>query len=85
MLINCAGVFGSRAPFAELRAQDFISNFTTNAVGPFMVTQQLHRVGLLGKTAPSLVVHISTVMASLGDNSINVGGSYAYRYDDHVA
>jgi NAD(P)-dependent dehydrogenase (short-subunit alcohol dehydrogenase family) len=65
----------------ELEAHDFIATFSTNAVGPFLVVQQLLQAGLLGPPG-SLVVNISSIMASHGDPSISsvTPGGYAYRW-----
>ncbi|GAX74643.1 hypothetical protein CEUSTIGMA_g2091.t1 [Chlamydomonas eustigma] len=82
VLINNAGVFGRRLGFLELEAEDFLKTFTTNTVGPFLVSQELYRQGLLGgERGQSLVVNISSVMSSHGDQAKDNsgGGAYAYR------
>ncbi|GFH27717.1 uncharacterized protein HaLaN_26087, partial [Haematococcus lacustris] len=52
----------------------------TNAMGPFFVTQQLVKAGLLGPPG-SLVVNITSIMSSHGDQTVSsvTGGGYAYR------
>ena len=68
---------------------DFMPVFATNAVGPFLVTQQLLAQGLLG-AAPgggggggrgSLVVNVTSVMASHQDAAVSgaTPGAFAYR------
>ncbi|KAF8067339.1 csgA [Scenedesmus sp. PABB004] len=80
VLINNAGVYGRRLALAEFEADDFTSVFQTNAVGPFLVVQQLLKHGLLGPPG-SLVVNVSSVMASHGDAAVSsvTPGGYAYR------
>lgn len=82
VLINNAGVYGRRATLPEFTADDLTSVFTTNTVGPFLVVQQLLAAGLLGLPGgPSLVVNVSSVMASHGDQAVSsvTPGGYAYR------
>lgn len=43
VLVNNAGVYGRRLGFSELNAEDFSFAFQTNAIGPFLVSQQLHK------------------------------------------
>jgi NAD(P)-dependent dehydrogenase (short-subunit alcohol dehydrogenase family) len=43
LLINNAGVYGKRGGFADFRQQDFLEVYATNAVGPYLVAQQLHQ------------------------------------------
>lgn len=80
ILINNAGVYGRRLGLAELEAGDFAYAMQTNAIGPFLVVQQLLKQGLLGPPG-SLVVNVTSIMASQGDqtvSSVTLGG-YAYR------
>lgn len=80
VLINNAGMYGKRLSLADFEADDFNSVFQTNAVGPFLVVQQLLKQGLLGPPG-SLVVNVSSIMASHGDEEVSsaAGGGYAYR------
>lgn len=80
LLINNAGVYGRRLGLAELEASDFHTAFATNTVGPFLVVQQLLAQGLLGPPG-SLIVNISSIMASNADETVSgaTGGGYAYR------
>ena len=50
-------------------------------LGPFFVIQQLLKQGLLGGETPTLLVNMSTVVASHGDQAVSsvTGGGYAYR------
>lgn len=80
VLINNAGIYGRRLSLAEFEAEDFSTVFQTNAVGPFLVVQQLLKQGLLGPPG-SLVVNVTSIMASHGDETVSsaAGGGYAYR------
>ncbi|WIA13036.1 hypothetical protein OEZ85_006644 [Tetradesmus obliquus] len=80
VLINNAGMYGRRLQLAEFEAEDFMTVFQTNAVGPFLVVQQLLKQGLLGPPG-SLVVNVSSIMASHGDETVSgiTPGGYAYR------
>jgi NAD(P)-dependent dehydrogenase (short-subunit alcohol dehydrogenase family) len=81
ILINNAGAYGRRLQLADLEASDFHYAFQTNTVGPFLVVQQLLKQGLLGPPG-SLVVNITSIMASHGDQTISsvTPGGYAYRF-----
>eukprot|EP00775_Hariotina_reticulata_P011289 gene11289-11439_t len=80
VLINNAGVYGRRLQLADLEAADFQYAFQTNTVGPFLVIQQLLKQGLLGPPG-SLVVNITSIMSSHGDQTVSsvTPGGYAYR------
>lgn len=41
MLVNNAGVYGERPTLGSFTEQHFLHNFTTNAMGPFFVVQEL--------------------------------------------
>jgi NAD(P)-dependent dehydrogenase (short-subunit alcohol dehydrogenase family) len=81
VLINNAGMYGRRLQLAEFEAEDFMAVFQTNTVGPFLVVQQLLKQGLLGPPG-SLVVNVSSIMASHGDETVSgvTPGGYAYRW-----
>ncbi|GBF88259.1 hypothetical protein Rsub_00971 [Raphidocelis subcapitata] len=85
VLINNAGIYspdGRRPALDEFRQADFLPVFATNAVGPFLVTQQLLRRGLLGAPGgPSTVVNVSSIMGSHGDTTISAvtPGAFSYR------
>eukprot|EP00887_Chlorella_sp_A99_P001234 scaffold14.g1234.t1 len=76
VLINNAGVL-RRVGFSEATPADFNFSFAVNAVGPMLTVQALHRAGLLGGAAPSLIAGVTSKMGSVDDNKS--GGSYAYR------
>lgn len=70
VLINNAGVYAKgESPV------DFQNSFQVNAVAPFLITKAL--LPKLRKSKQPRVIQISTLMASIKDNSS--GGSYAYR------
>ena len=77
-VINNAGVYGRRVGLKDVRAEDMVGDFTVNSIGPLLVVQQLHKAGLLGGRAPSLVANVTSKMGSVDDNGS--GGSYAYRW-----
>lgn len=77
LVINNAGIYGSRVGFGEMTAETMLDVFRTNAVGPLMLTQALHAESLLGGESETLLAHITSKMGSVDDNGS--GGSYAYR------
>jgi NAD(P)-dependent dehydrogenase (short-subunit alcohol dehydrogenase family) len=80
LLINNAGIYGRRGNLVDFEATDFQAVFNANAVGPFLVVQNLLKQGLLGPPG-STVVNITSIMASHGDPTISsvTPGGYAYR------
>ena len=72
LLINNAGIIGSRDGLKKIEMNDHLNTFQTNTLGPLFVTK--HCRSLLGKG--STVVNISSLMGSIDDSS---GGSYSYR------
>jgi len=75
VLINNAGLYGTRPEFEGLEIDDVRRVFEVNAFGPLRVTQALLpnlRAGGLKKVA-----HLTSKMGSIADNTS--GGSYAYR------
>ncbi|GAB4820966.1 hypothetical protein N2152v2_008012 [Parachlorella kessleri] len=74
LVINNAGIV-RRAGLADVTAADMLDCFVTNTIGPLLVTQQLHKQGLL--RAESMVAQITSKVGSIDDNGR--GGSYAYR------
>eukprot|EP00878_Enallax_costatus_P037327 GHUV01042151.1.p1 GENE.GHUV01042151.1~~GHUV01042151.1.p1 ORF type:complete len:192 (+),score=45.44 GHUV01042151.1:251-826(+) len=57
----------------------FNETFHTNAVGPFLATQELVKHGLLGGSTPSLCVYVSSLGGSISDSSLSQVKMYAYR------
>jgi NAD(P)-dependent dehydrogenase (short-subunit alcohol dehydrogenase family) len=79
-IIYNAGVYGPRAPFGEVKAQDMLEVFKINTIGPLLVAQYF--IPLMGngngKTKHKPVLGIlSSKVGSVDDNGS--GGSYAYR------
>lgn len=70
ILINNAGVL-----VKSESESDFLSSFQLNSVVPFLMTLKL--LPYLKNSKNPKVVHISTMMGSIADNSS--GGYYAYR------
>ncbi|PSC75715.1 NADH-dependent fumarate reductase [Micractinium conductrix] len=77
LLINNAGVYSRRVGFSDVTHDDMLAAFTTNAIGPLMVVQQLHKRGVLGGARPTLVANVTSKVGSIDDNKS--GGGYAYR------
>lgn len=77
LVINNAGIYGSRVGFGDMTAGTMMDVFNTNAVGPLMLTQALYAENLLGGKSGTLLAHITSKMGSVDDNGS--GGSYAYR------
>lgn len=70
VLINNAGIYEQ-----ETTKNAFLKSFEVNAYTPFMVTETL--ISKLKSSAIPKVIHITSLMGSIGDNSS--GNSYAYR------
>ena len=75
LLINNAGVLGKMQPLEELDLDDMMRTFRVNAVGTLDVTRAL--LPHLRRGSGRKVVHVSTGMASISDNTS--GGAYGYR------
>lgn len=74
LLIHNAGVFGAHEETIEEVDADVLERtFRVNAIGPLLLTHALW--GKLGQG--SKIVHVTSKMGSIGDNSS--GGRYAYR------
>lgn len=74
LLVNNAGVMGSKESFPQLSEDDFLKVFDVNCLGAFRVTKGL--LPLLQETRGN-VVFITSLMGSIEDN--RSGGSYPYR------
>jgi NAD(P)-dependent dehydrogenase (short-subunit alcohol dehydrogenase family) len=74
LLINNAGVASGWEGLSQFDAQKALEVYDTNALGPMRVTSALLPQLRLAK---GRVFHVSSGMASIGDNSR--GGAYAYR------
>ncbi|KAL4457577.1 hypothetical protein ABPG75_012442 [Micractinium tetrahymenae] len=79
LLVNNAGVTDGWKELGEVSAQDMLDCFVPNCIGPLLVTQQLHKQGVLGSRSggSSLVANMSSKMGSIDDNGS--GSEYAYR------
>jgi len=75
VLINNAGVMGKMQALADLDMADVLHTIDTNALGPLRVTGAL--LPNLRRAATKKIVHISSGMGSISDNSS--GGAYGYR------
>jgi len=66
ILINNAGIAGSGYPretLATVTTKDYLDTYTTNVVGPSLLTQQL--LPLLKKSPHARVINVSTIMGSI--------------------
>lgn len=75
VLINNAGVYPEDGPFLSSHEDEFKRCFEVNIFGPMRVTRALF--ALLKKAQAPLVIHITSKMGSIHDNTS--GGHYAYR------
>ena len=76
ILINNAGTYGSRDPnLLALDLAEVRRVFEVNCVGPLRVSRAF--LPLLKKAPGAKLIHITSLMGSLADNSS--GGAYAYR------
>jgi NAD(P)-dependent dehydrogenase (short-subunit alcohol dehydrogenase family) len=76
LLINNAGILEGSG-LSSVDAEEMVRLFMTNTVGPLLVTQQLHKQGLLGKPG-SIVANMTSKMGSVEDNN-GMGSYYSYR------
>ena len=67
LVINNAGV-GAWEGLDEVDTTTMVSLFTTNTLGPLLVTQQLHKLGLIGPPG-SIVANMTS--------KVNRAGGYA--------
>jgi NAD(P)-dependent dehydrogenase (short-subunit alcohol dehydrogenase family) len=74
-LINNAGIYGENLPFESLSWEKAMTTLATNAIAPMRVTRAL--LPWLKKSSSPKVVHITSLMGSIADNS--GGGHYGYR------
>lgn len=75
-LVNNAGVIGSgfETPIATVSSQEILDTFTTNTLGPILVTQAF--LPLLKKSQAPRIVNVSSGMGQLSDMK---GGAASYR------
>uniref|UniRef100_A0A383VPJ6 Short-chain dehydrogenase/reductase SDR n=1 Tax=Tetradesmus obliquus TaxID=3088 RepID=A0A383VPJ6_TETOB len=78
VLINNAGVYGSKVDLKTVTEQDMIACFKVNTIGPLVVVQQLLAAGLIGGFGgKTLIANVSSKVGSVDDN--RGGGGYPYR------
>jgi NAD(P)-dependent dehydrogenase (short-subunit alcohol dehydrogenase family) len=75
VLINNAGVYGKQGPLTGLDYESMADTFAINTLGPLRLTAAL--LPALRRGSARRVVHISSLMGSIAENS--GGGSYGYR------
>ncbi len=75
ILINNAGVYGPRTGFGETDYDEWASVLQVNTLAPLRMVERF--VGLVERSEHKLVVNISSIMGSIGDNTS--GGGYIYR------
>ncbi|OWZ02158.1 Short chain dehydrogenase [Phytophthora megakarya] len=81
LLINNAGV-GIPGTFATTTKDEFMRQFEVNTIGPFFVTRALlPNLELAAKTnGYAFVAQISSVMGSIGNNTVKTTGDYSMLY-----
>ena len=79
VLVNNAGISKPCGSLADLKIEDAVTNFRVNAVSPMLVTRALLPSLRAGKRRT--IVHISSIMGSIGNtlSGTTGGGSYNYR------
>ena len=75
LLINNAGTYGPRTGFGETDYDEWAGVLQVNTLAPLRMVERF--VDLLARSEHKLVVNISSIMGSIGDNAS--GGSYIYR------
>jgi NAD(P)-dependent dehydrogenase (short-subunit alcohol dehydrogenase family) len=76
IVLNNAGVGGWRGGIGQLDLDEVREVFETNTLGPLRVSREFLPLLRRGRE-PRRLVHITSLMGSIGDN--RSGGSYAYR------
>lgn len=76
LVVNNAGVL-TPSPYHSVTAEDMIHDYTTNTIGPLLVSQQLVKRGLLGGKKGSVIANVTSKVGSVDDNGS--GGYYPYR------
>jgi NAD(P)-dependent dehydrogenase (short-subunit alcohol dehydrogenase family) len=67
-----AGIYGPKITFDTVTAEDMIQTFTTNAIGPLLVVQQLCRHGFIppGSLVANVTSKVSLVTLVTGATAI---------------
>ncbi len=75
VLVNNAGVMGPRTGFGEMDYDGWLPVFETNTLAPMRMAEGF--VEQVAKSGRKLIVNISSIMGSLGENA--GGGAIIYR------
>jgi NAD(P)-dependent dehydrogenase (short-subunit alcohol dehydrogenase family) len=75
VLLNNAGVYGSREGFGKVEYEVWARTLRVNAMAPLKMCEAF--VEQVARSEKRLIVNISSLMGSIKDNES--GGSYAYR------
>jgi NAD(P)-dependent dehydrogenase (short-subunit alcohol dehydrogenase family) len=75
ILINNAGIYGTRAGFGETGYEQWPQVFQVNVMGPLRLAEAF--VEQVARSERKLIVNISSRMGSIAENSS--GGGYVYR------
>ncbi len=75
VLVNNAGVMGPRTDFGETDYDGWLPVFETNTLAPMRMAEGF--VEQLAKSGRKLIVNISSIMGSIGENA--GGGAIVYR------
>ncbi len=75
VLVNNAGVMGPRTGFGEIDYDGWLPVFETNTLAPMRMAEGF--VEQIAKSERKLIVNISSIMGSIGENE--GGGAIVYR------
>jgi len=75
LLVNNAGVMGPRTGFGEIDYDGWLPVFETNTLAPMRMVEGF--VEQVAKSGRKLIVNISSIMGSIGENAS--GGAIVYR------
>ncbi|GAB4823855.1 hypothetical protein N2152v2_010901 [Parachlorella kessleri] len=78
VVINNAGVLGEVKPLGEVTEQVLRDVYQTNTIGPFLLTQELKKTGLIGQPG-TVIVNITSVLGSIGANIFPGWTGFEYR------
>ncbi|MBO8160717.1 MAG: SDR family oxidoreductase [Thermosipho sp. (in: Bacteria)] len=74
VLINNAGVL-FRDKFPNLKYENFIKSFETNALGPLFLTRELYEQGKINKGGK--IINIDSILGSISNTSATTSYSYS--------
>ena len=75
ILLNNAGIMGPKTGFGETDYDEWLPVFAVNTLGPMRMAERF--VEQVAQSRRKLIVHITSRMGSIGENSS--GGKYIYR------